>query len=88
MQEFLRQLWCPILGQGATVTKLGVKVTKESVESLTREGVEKALKEAVEKAGTRVLKSANPQKVINALKGFTEMVEFFRTQNTLNFVLR
>lgn len=46
----------PIFGEGATVTKYGVRITRESVERLGREGVEKGIKEVVEAAGKKGVK--------------------------------
>lgn len=60
----------PVFGQGAAVTRLGVKVSKESIERLGREGVEKALREGVARSATRVLRKAPPERVVAAVQKF------------------
>lgn len=61
----------PIFGQGAGLTRLGIRVSRESVERLGREGVEQALRRGVQRSGTRVLRRAPPERVINALRTFS-----------------
>ena len=64
----------PIFGQGAGITRLGIRVTRESVERLGRSGVERAIQEGVRGAGTRVLRRAPAQRVVAVLRNFSRRV--------------
>ena len=61
----------PIFGIGAGVTRLGVRVTAESVERLGRDGVERAVREGIASAGTRVLRRAPSGRLVRALRSFS-----------------
>ena len=64
----------PIFGQGAGLTRLGIRVSRESVERLGREGVEQAIALGVVRSGTRVLRPAPAWRVVSALRGFRSRV--------------
>ncbi|MCK4823662.1 hypothetical protein KA005_48365, partial [bacterium] len=64
----------PIFGQGAGITRLGVRVSRASIERLGQEGARRAIREGVERAGTRVLRRAPPERIIAAMRGFRSRI--------------